>query len=269
MTTARLRIVTINILNDLSQWEARRRLLAEGLAVVQPDLVALQEINLPSKNATWLAGQLGMQHMYFTPKSGPEGQSEGIAILSHLPIQAAQSLELPGPQGRVAQCVEVLAGEIPVYFANGHFFWQPGESETRERQVDMLLSWIKDLTGSYPTIICGDFNATPETDAIQTMYRHFRSAYLSMHGREPAFTCPTPLKRTLKSRLVTLRSYFVYLRPQHINPFWRGTLDYIFVDPSSQVNACEVILNQPAEHRSSLYPSDHFGLFADITPGAL
>ena len=269
MSTAHLRIVTINILNDLSQWEARRELLAQGLADVQPDLIALQEVNLPTENSAWLAGQLGMQHRYITPKSGPESQSEGIAILSRLPIQAAQSLVLPGPQGRVAQCVEVLAGEIPVYFANGHFFWQPGESETRDRQVEMLLSWIKDISGSYPTIICGDFNATPETGAIQSMYRHFRSAYLTMHGREPAFTCPTPLKRTLKSRLITLRSYLVYLRPQHINPFWRGTLDYIFVGSSIRVNACELILNRPAEHHPSLYPSDHFGLYADLTPGAL
>jgi endonuclease/exonuclease/phosphatase family metal-dependent hydrolase len=269
MTTAQLRIVTINILNDLSQWDARRELLAQGLADVQPDLIALQEVNLPTKNSAWLAGQLGMQHQYITPKSGPESHSEGIAILSRLPIQAAQSLELPGPQGRVAQCVEVLAGDMPLYFANGHFFWQPGESETRDRQVERLLSWIRDISGSLPTIICGDFNATPETGAIQTMYRQFRSAYLTMHGREPAFTCPTPLKRTLKSRLVTLRSYFVYLRPQHINPFWRGTLDYIFNDPSSRVTACDLILNQPAERRPSIYPSDHFGLYADIAPGAL
>jgi endonuclease/exonuclease/phosphatase family metal-dependent hydrolase len=77
------------------------------------------------------------------------------------------------------------------------------------------------------------------------------------------------LKRTIKSRLITLRSYLVYLRPQHINPFWRGTLDYIFVDSSVRVNACELILNRPAERRPSLYPSDHFGLYAELTIGAL
>ena len=55
MTTTQLRIVTINILNDLSQWEARRELLAQGLADVQPDLIAVQEVNLPTENSTWLA----------------------------------------------------------------------------------------------------------------------------------------------------------------------------------------------------------------------
>jgi endonuclease/exonuclease/phosphatase family metal-dependent hydrolase len=269
MKTAGLRIVTINILNDLSQWEARRRLLAPGLAETQPDLLALQEINLPTENAAWLAGQLGMDHLYITPKSGPEGRKEGIAILSRLPIRAGKSLVLPGEQGRVAQCVEVTVGEYTLYFANVHLFWQPGESETRQQQVDALIAWLKGVSGNFPTIVCGDFNATPETGAIQTMYRNFRSAYAAVHGHEPAYTCPTPLKRTLKSRLVTLRSYFVYLRPQHINPFWRGTLDYIFTSPSIQVNTCQVILDQPAERRKSIYPSDHFGLYADLTIGAL
>ena len=46
MKRVSLRVVTINILNDLSHWEARRSLLVQGLAAVMPDLVTLQEVSL-------------------------------------------------------------------------------------------------------------------------------------------------------------------------------------------------------------------------------
>ena len=48
---ANLQGVTINLLKDLSQWEARRTLLVQELVALKPDLIALQEVALPQNNA--------------------------------------------------------------------------------------------------------------------------------------------------------------------------------------------------------------------------
>lgn len=48
------------------------------------------------------------------------------------------------------------------------------------------------------------------------------------------------------------------------NDSWRGTLDYIFVDGAVRVERCEVAFNRPSPDDERLYPSDHFGLVADI-----
>jgi endonuclease/exonuclease/phosphatase family metal-dependent hydrolase len=258
-----LKVVTINILSDLSRWKARRGLLAQGLAELQPDLVAVQEVRLPHNPARWLAEQLGLAHVYLSPKTGFEQDREAIAILSRLPFEAQETLDLQGQQ-RVAQYVQVRVGETPVVVANGHFYWQPGNSAARLRQVGRLVRWIKDIPGQPASIVCGDFNSTPETTAIELMRQHFISAYAAAHGQEPEYTCPTPLPRSRWAQLRTLLGFFVLIRPQHFNLGWRGTLDYIFVDARLRVAGCEIVLDKPAPGQARIYASDHFGLCATI-----
>jgi hypothetical protein len=45
---------------------------------------------------------------------------------------------------------------------------------------------------------------------------------------------------------------------------WRGTLDYMFANHRLRVLECEGVLNQPAPHDPTLYPSDHFGVAATV-----
>lgn len=54
-----LKLVTLNILNDLSRWPQRRSILAAQMADLQPDVITLQEVALPENSAQWLADQLG------------------------------------------------------------------------------------------------------------------------------------------------------------------------------------------------------------------
>jgi endonuclease/exonuclease/phosphatase family metal-dependent hydrolase len=258
-----LKVATINILNDLSHWEQRRGLIAQGLAELEPDLIALQEVNLPVANAQWIAAQLGLEAIYISPKTGSEASREGIAILSRAKIQAAYTLELGG-QGRIAQAVEVIFEEKSVLFVNIHAFWQPGESLARNGQIEQMLAWLAAVRRGHSVIICGDFNDTPESKAIQRMRQDYASAYASFHGREPKYTCPTPLKRDFMARLRTIRGFITYLRPLHMNPFWRGTLDYIFIDSSLHVVDCCLALDQPSPADPRVYPSDHFRLCATL-----
>lgn len=261
-----VKIVTINILSDLTLWEERAPLLVQGLIAWDPDLIALQEVHIPSKNAFWLAEALGLEHVYLSPKTGSDGEKEGIAILSRSQFASQATLDLQ-TQNRVAQCVEVSAGDKPLFFVNGHFFWQPGESMERLEQVRLMLKWLAEISGDSALTVCGDFNSTPETSSIQSMQRDFRSAYAVINGSEPKYTAPTPLPRSKWLLLRTLLRYIKELRIQEIQPGWRGTLDYIFVNRHVQVRDCQIVLNRPAQENRKIYPSDHFGLAALLEIG--
>jgi endonuclease/exonuclease/phosphatase family metal-dependent hydrolase len=258
-----VKIVTINILSDLSHWAQRCDLLAQGIAALAPDVVAIQEVRLPENTAAWLAKQIGLPYVHLSPKVGWESSREAIAILSRLPLENNGTLDLGG-QRRVAQFVQVSINDRPLVVANGHFYWQPGESPARLQQVERLMSWLAAIPGSPPCVVCGDFNGTPETSAIQRMREKYVSAYSIVHGKEPDYTCPTPLPRSRIMQVRTLLGFFLLIRPRYYNLKWKGTLDYIFVDPRLHVTDCQVVLDQPASANPKIYPSDHFGLCAFI-----
>lgn len=262
-----INIVTINILVDLSHWKARRDLLAAGLSDLNPDLVALQEVQLPHNPAEWLARQLGMQHCFLSSKTGFEASREGLAILSRWPFSTQSTLDLQGQQ-RVAQRVQVEIDSQALILANTHLYWQPGNSAARLKQAGSLIRWLMPFSSDFPVVICGDFNGTPETTALAVMRQHYRSAYAAIHGREPDYTCPTPLPRSTWSTLRTLLGFFLLLRPQQLRLQWRGTLDYIFVNQLIHLNDCRVVLDQPSPRDARIYPSDHYGLFANLNVGA-
>jgi endonuclease/exonuclease/phosphatase family metal-dependent hydrolase len=61
-----------------------------------------------------------------------------------------------------------------------------------------------------------------------------------------------------------VKSYLLSLFANRQFKLWRGTLDYVFVNEHVGVHDCRVILNQPAPHDPTLYPSDHVGLAATL-----
>ncbi len=258
-----VKIATINILFELDEWEQRRELLAAGLAAEQPDLIGLQEVKMPEDTAGWLGDRLQMPHIYQVlnqPTEKNPNPNTGIAILSRHPFMHQETLALTG-QGKVAQRVQVdINGQLWV-LCNGHYYWYPGDSPERTVQVQQTLDWLADYPSDSPIVSVGDFNGTPETEAIAKMRQQFTSAYADHHGQEPDYTCPTPLiirgwRRIWRGLWLKLR-YDRRLKP------WRGTLDYIFVR-NLTVQDCHLILTEPAPQDPKLYPSDHFGLVTTL-----
>ncbi|QEH39043.1 Endonuclease/Exonuclease/phosphatase family protein [Aquisphaera giovannonii] len=262
-----VRVATINILNDLSRWNERRSLLAEGLAALSLDLIALQEVTTPpgSGTARWLADALGGYEVQICPKSGRGRGREGIAVLSRLPVARHETLDL-GSQRRTAQLVEVRAGEGPLALVNGHFYWPPGVHGARVRQVERLRGWIATRAAGLPVVACGDFNATPGSRAIAMMKEGFASAHEAARGREPSHTCPTPLVTGGRVRGPATRAMLRLFSNTPGGP-WRGTLDYIFAGPGVEVLDCDLILDRPSPRDPTLYASDHFGLAATLRCG--
>ncbi len=264
-----IRLVTLNLLNDRSRWERRRQLVVDQLAALQPDIIALQEVTpAPDNNARWLADQLGHYYVHYSPFSGRKRDHEGVAILSRPKILRAEWLEL-STQSRVASLIEIDTPTRSLIVATAHLHWWPGEARQRDHQVQQILDWLSPFSAERAVLVCGDFNGVPGSRAIRLMQPRFSSAHTSVHGHEPAYTCPTPLAvdssiKTVRDVWRKLRRRFINLITNPANKPWRGTLDYIFVDKHIKVADCRVVLNQPAPDDARLYPSDHFGLLADF-----
>ncbi len=254
-----LKIVSLNLLIDLRFWEKRKLLVLDELKRLKPDIIALQEVSLFKMNGQWLADQLGGYRVYLCPKTGVNPH-EGLAILSKLSAVHHQTVSF-GKQKRVAQSITIKIDDKLVNLANTHLIFEPVSDRARLTQVEKLVDWLPS-----PAIVCGDFNAEPESQSMTTIKKRFSSAYEAVHGHEPNHTCPTPLKRGLYPvQLATqtgmrLAGLYKHRRNMH----WHGTLDYIYTEKTLQVNACHLAFTKASATDNKMYASDHFGLVAEI-----
>ena len=95
------------------------------------------------------------------------------------------------------------------------------------------------------------------------MREYFDSAHRQIHGEEPEYTIPTPLESSFKDKLQGALRNALKIGSQS-DAKWRGTIDYIFVDPRLQTQECQIVLDEPDKNDPTLYPSDHFGIYAVI-----
>ncbi len=259
-------VATLNLLRDLDRWDERKYLIVQEFKRLQPDLIALQEVALAINNAHWLAEQLGGYSVHVQAKTGNKhSKIEAVAILSRLPVEQTHSLDLV-TQNRVALAVQTKIAGKSLLFASGHFYWYPGDHHRRTRQLQLLKRWLYGLVQDLPqagVIVCGDFNGTPNMPSIKSMYDDFQSAHVLHHGREPGWTCPTPLpfQDTPWRKAIF---HIAGLAAEGKLKLWQGTLDYIFVNRHIAVEECHVAFNQPALHDPGLFPSDHLGLHARV-----
>ncbi len=257
-----LTVATLNILNDATTWHARRQLIVQELSALVPDLIALQEVALPSNNAQWIADQLSGYTVHVCPKTGRKSEHEALAILSRLPARAHATLALVH-QDRVAQYVTIEHSGQRLTFANVHLYFSLLNDSPRVAQVRRLLDW---LPRDAPVILCGDFNALPTRKSIQLMRDRFVSAYATANGHEPEFTFPSPLHRgpglRHSARSALLKA--VGLAQQRRNTPLRVTVDYIFVSPTIYVQECRIAFHRSDTQNQRVYPSDHLGLMAKL-----
>lgn len=180
----RLRVVTYNIRAALGGLDA----VAQDLAALSPDLVALQEVekDIPRSRSQDQAGHLGraldMEWSFAGSFSVDEGE-HGIAVLSRFPILDATILELPQSSGRwprVALEVLVDGPHGPIRFVAVHLArpwgWPLSNTRARLQQIDTLLDSLE-AGPPAPTIVAGDFNSLPISAEGWKMSRHFDHAW--------------------------------------------------------------------------------------------
>ncbi len=198
------RIVTYNVHRCVGN---DRRLdvgrVAEVLASLEPDIVALQELDVGRARtggvdqAHEIARRLDMA-CHFHAALTVEEERYGDAILTCFPERLVQVGPLPG-YGRIPQLeprgalwVEVEIDGTPVQIINTHLGLVP-----REQQIQAAFlaghAWLGHPHCRGPRILLGDFNATASSVVYRTFVGKLSAARTLSPRKTPTATFPSPL----------------------------------------------------------------------------
>jgi endonuclease/exonuclease/phosphatase family metal-dependent hydrolase len=253
-----MRILTLNVQNDVGD-PRRVALINAELRRLAPDVVMLQEVCYPSGGRDQLTELLDgtdlvhRTHQYDVLPDLPElFQHDGTAIATRRPHRVTDVLESPTTDPHWwTLAVSLDLGEREVLAITPTTPWRLDHEHARERQaLDIATLHARhDL----PTILAGDFNATPDAASIRFLSglqsldgrsTHFHDAW-TIAGQGPGHTWTTdnPLARDEIAKLIA--------QPNH-----HRRIDYIFVASATVTSATLIGVDPPL--------SDHYGLTADI-----
>jgi endonuclease/exonuclease/phosphatase family metal-dependent hydrolase len=244
----KLRIATLNMEQDHKRWALRRELIIEELAAIDPDVFAMNEVCLPLQTARWI--QRTMRERYKRDyalvqqtKTGGTAH-DGEALLTKLPIVETGNLDYR-TRDMVALVARLRVGEqlMDVYVT--HLYMTSGDDSLRQFQVQQLLAWIGSRDDVSLRVACGDFNATLDQPSAALMAKHFR----------PTQTAPTAFTALTGEEGEVSHSQ---------SPRMDRCIDYIWLDGPLEVLASKVCFDRPSASDSTLYPSDHAGVWADV-----
>ena len=244
----KLRVATLNLLFDDWQRWPRLDLVIAQTKKLNPDVLMLQEVTLDAGVAEKLTKALPGYHLSICPRTG-KNSNLAQAIFTRAKPLSYQKLEIG--QNRIAQKVVIRVGAQKLQLINIHAYFSPFRDGPRQKQMRRILEFANS-----PSILAGDFNALPAAKSLRLLRSRYESAYQSVHRHEPPNTSPSPLWRGPGARNS--------LRRAALWTHGGGAIDYIFVEKGLKVAKCQLAYNQPSSANSLLYPSDHFGLVADI-----
>jgi endonuclease/exonuclease/phosphatase family metal-dependent hydrolase len=272
-----LRVVTFNLLHG-GPWSgfngrddhlgARLPLIAAQLRALEPDVVALQESPVTRWRgdvAARLAEALGLAHVHARATErvfgwqplgrlvmGALGFVEGPAILSRFPIVASEIHDLPtcvrrlDPRVALQADLATPAGVLTVYSTH---------ISRDDCQARRLAEVARAQRGALPALVLGDLNMGEMAPALRELIDHgfvdlFREAN------------PTALGATARQDVVAPA------------PTVQRRIDYVLLLPGrdvlAEVVSSRVVLNTPGQRGGGgvLWPSDHYGVLAEIRLGA-
>ncbi|MCB1691609.1 MAG: endonuclease/exonuclease/phosphatase family protein [Pseudomonadales bacterium] len=260
-----LTVMTLNIWNYEGPWEARLPLIRDWISLLDPDVIALQEVLHGA--AFDQASQIfdGFDY-YRSYAAGMDYWNDtslrfGNLVASRWPFVSEETIELP--LGRESDQRVLLATHIDrpgglLSFSTTHLSSAPHEGALRERQAQVVAETIlrRRTKNGTPSIFCGDFNATPDSAEIR-----YLKGLQALGGKSAFFTDAWELAGDGSAGLTFTRRNH-YLTETLIND---RRLDYIFVEAlpagKGRVRGCDLVCHVP---RHGIYPSDHFGLTARI-----
>jgi endonuclease/exonuclease/phosphatase family metal-dependent hydrolase len=287
VVAANLRVITLNLWGTEPPLDARLALAVRQLQALAPDVVCLQEVRpldgrAGRTTAEVIADALGMAAHYAVAVAWEDGAhgampagQEGLAILART-IGETRVLPLPEPRPADARILLSAAVETdggPIWIHTAHLHYRLDDGLAREHQVLAIDEAIRALgrtSDSAPQILCGDFNATADSDELRFLRglttlggrrTHFQDAWLRLH-REPG-------PGDGPDAGITWSSENRFTRPLRSLDLDRR-IDYVLVttrkkDGRGTVHDCRVVLTErEGLGKVEICASDHYGVCADI-----
>lgn len=180
--------------------------LAAVIKAVDPDLVALQEVDVMVRRSGQVhqaekLGELTGLSVHYGPTQHYEGGLYGNAVLSKLPVIRTVIQPLPYteatpelttyPRGFVAVTVEGPDGK-PLRFVSTHF--QHNVEEDRVAEAKAVNEHLTSEGDALPTILAGDINAVPDSEPLSVLLSKWTNV-----TDEPA--APTAPSKEPRSRI--------------------------------------------------------------------
>jgi endonuclease/exonuclease/phosphatase family metal-dependent hydrolase len=263
-----LKILSLNLWHDSGPWPERCALIRDWITRLAPDLIGFQELlsGPGCDQLQQLVGDLGYETEFFEACRfwGNPELDFGNGVASRWPILSRHELKLPdGNDGETRSALSVLV-DAPVpggqlCFTTTHLNWKLHHGAIRERQVAALCDHVLGLRSAeqFPPIIVGDFNAEPDSNEIR-----FMQGLHSLEGRSVHFRDAWRVTGG-EGRGTTWSNRNDYAR-DCFEPDRR--IDYIFsgypmLGGSGFTESCRVVCN---EVRDGVWPSDHFGIYAEL-----
>ncbi|MDH4168657.1 MAG: endonuclease/exonuclease/phosphatase family protein [Acidimicrobiia bacterium] len=275
-----LRVATLNAGSLFEpDWTDRRHEVVAWLDHLDADIVCLQEIwesPTEANTAAWLVDRAARDwHWVFggcrlDGAGRPDAVTFGSAILSRWPIDHHELIPLPvdaAPARQKAgftmalELVHARTAGIDVF--STHLAPPPEQAYHRITQVQFIDEAIRsrqDVTSLLPPILCGDFNAEPDSDEIRFLSSlatidgtstYYQDAWRATGTTEPGFTWDS-LDNPLAADM--------HLPPKRI--------DYVFVgDPYGRPEGAGLVIGADLafhEPITGCVASDHYGLVVDI-----
>ena len=282
MNGAPLRILTLNIGSLLEpRWDERRHLIVDGINQLEPDVVCLQEVcdsHERPNTGRWIA-EHATEEWYSEFGGFDVGDAVlfGSSVLSRWPIDDHVVHRLPvgaDPNDTVKSVAWELfhATTAGLDLFSTHLAPAPDDQPHRMLQVAAIDRLIKAARGpsdgsvfdpergAMPPLLCGDFNAEPDSDEIRFLTSltnieghatFYQDAWRVAGDGSPGYTNDW----TLGGMAALLNVH-------------RKRIDYIFVgDPflragnGGRVLSCTRVFDEPVD---GLLASDHCGMLAEV-----
>jgi endonuclease/exonuclease/phosphatase family metal-dependent hydrolase len=171
-----VRVVAWNVWGRYgSDYDRRQGALEAALKAVEPDLICLVEAwrQGESSQPEQLAEGLGLPHHHFVGDWQQNDWVSGIGLVSRWPMSEPHRRALPSEDGSgTGQAIHVTVdgkrGPLQLFAA---FLDYPlHASATRQAQVKQLVQFVQEVgSRRHPVIVCGDFNAGPDSDEIRML----------------------------------------------------------------------------------------------------